>query len=318
MDGTDPKHGSTPDTASKDALTRSELVKATRSNVLLPNDRQMADRRAVLRLGMAGLPMMVTLKASANSSYVSQLQCIMTIPSGYSAMIDVNGRVWLAVTNWSSVPPITEEVVNDFKSSAVFVFPDGTAPSTYIPDGQCDPNTGADPGTGPQPCDDDDDDNDDDDEDDSGGGSGGGSSDDDDDIDYNDPQYYTEKCPRWERWGKKKQNRRREECFTEPSQNSGGYGGGGSNDDDSDDDDDDCGGDNGPATYSCAYTIVNFPDNDQFHMGDVVSEGGQWSATGLRAFWIELATAYTREFPNGATFPGVSCLVSVLNFLNQS
>ena len=60
---------------------------------------KLADRRALLKLGAAGLPMMLTLKASAQSAAVSQLSCFFRLPSRVRIMVKTNGNAWASTTH---------------------------------------------------------------------------------------------------------------------------------------------------------------------------------------------------------------------------
>lgn len=53
-----------------------------------------ATRRELLRLGAAGLPMVMTLNGSAASATVSQLQCFFRLPARVRIMVNANGNAW--------------------------------------------------------------------------------------------------------------------------------------------------------------------------------------------------------------------------------
>ncbi len=57
------------------------------------------DRRELLRLGVAGLPMMITLKASAQQAAVSQLQCFFRLPERVRVMVNADGDAWASTTH---------------------------------------------------------------------------------------------------------------------------------------------------------------------------------------------------------------------------
>lgn len=59
----------------------------------------LANRRNLLKLGAAGLPMMLTLKASARAAAVSQLQCFFRLPARYRIMVNTNGEAWASTTH---------------------------------------------------------------------------------------------------------------------------------------------------------------------------------------------------------------------------
>lgn len=229
----------------------------------------LQERRNILRLGVAGLPMMFTLQASAQSAVISQLRCTMTIPCGYAALIDTSGKVYLANKGWNTAPKLSKNIVEDFKSGADFIFPAGTAPSEYLPENKCDEDidnrtSGS---TGLSRFQDDETEN---------------PIDTTDDVDEDNIESIYERARNFRR----NRFRRHQE------------------------------GKNNDKKLDCEYTIVVFPCDDTFQMSEVVSAGGAWSASGLRAFWLDLARSYTQEFNTDKGFPGVSCLVSVLNFIN--
>lgn len=60
---------------------------------------KLADRRALLKLGAAGLPMMLTLKASARQAAISQLSCFFRLPSRVRIMVNTNGEAWSSTTH---------------------------------------------------------------------------------------------------------------------------------------------------------------------------------------------------------------------------
>ncbi len=60
---------------------------------------KLADRRALLKLGAAGLPMMLTLKASAQSAAISQIQCFFRLPSRVRIMVNTAGDAWTSTTH---------------------------------------------------------------------------------------------------------------------------------------------------------------------------------------------------------------------------
>ena len=58
-----------------------------------------ADRRALLKLGAAGLPMMMTLTSSAQGAVASQLTCFFRLPARVRIMVDENGNAWSSTTH---------------------------------------------------------------------------------------------------------------------------------------------------------------------------------------------------------------------------
>lgn len=60
---------------------------------------KLAERRALLKLGAAGLPMMLTLKASAQSVAVSQLSCFFRLPARVRVMVNSDGDAWSSTSH---------------------------------------------------------------------------------------------------------------------------------------------------------------------------------------------------------------------------
>jgi len=58
-----------------------------------------ADRRSLLKLGAAGLPMMMTLSSSAHGAVASQLKCFFRLPARVRIMVDENGNAWASTTH---------------------------------------------------------------------------------------------------------------------------------------------------------------------------------------------------------------------------
>ncbi len=57
-----------------------------------------ATRRELLRLGAAGLPMVMTLNGSAASAAVSQLQCFFRLPQRIRIMVSADGNAYASTT----------------------------------------------------------------------------------------------------------------------------------------------------------------------------------------------------------------------------
>lgn len=113
----------------------------------------MADRRQLLRLGATGLPMVLTLKASAQQAVVSQLQCIIVTPRRYRILVDCDGRAWVGRRNvqYRNGRGWNVAQIARAKEEALWIFEAGAVPSGYRPT-DC-------PEVVCNPSDDDDDDN---------------------------------------------------------------------------------------------------------------------------------------------------------------
>jgi len=233
----------------------------------------LAQRRQLLKLGAAGMPMVLTLRASAQQAVISQLRCAITVPDSFKILVDDAGAAWVGsgkINQTKSGGYKTKDVIK-FQENANFVFPEGSVPASYRPD-ECEYET----------CEPDYDDDDDDDllahlSDEQGTYSltdylaGGGKDDDahshtqcDDDghtMDEHDHSIIT----------------------------------------------------NGP----CGYACYEYSRNYAITPGEHVNEGGSWNLVGDDGLYLSLAIQYADENGNDGVWPGVSCIVSVLNYLGQ-
>jgi len=233
-------------------------------------------RRQILKLGAAGMPMVLTLRASAQQAVISQLRCAITVPDSFKILVDDTGAVWVGSDKIDEDKNgnLKPKQIKKFKENANFVFPEGSAPVVYRPD-ECEYET----------CDDDDDD------------------DDDDDFDL----------------------------LSHLSSDDGTYslndylaGGGGKKDDSHDhnqcDDDGHSMDEHGhsiPTNSGCGYACYEYSKNYAVTPGEFVTEGGSWNLTGDDGLYLSLAILYAEENGNDGVWPGVSCIVSVLNYIGQ-
>jgi len=237
------------------------------------SNRFLEQRRQLLKLGAAGMPMVLTLRASAQQAVISQLRCAITVPNSFKILVDDAGAAWVgsgSIAQTSSGNYKDKDIIA-FQESANFIFPEGSVAASYRPD-ECEYET----------CDPDDDDDDDDDllahlSDDTGTYSlndylaGSGDEDDahshtqcDDDghtLDEHDHSIVT----------------------------------------------------NGV----CGYACYEYSRNYEVSPGDYVTEGGSWNLAGDDGLYLSLAIQYAEENGNDGVWPGVSCIVSVLNYLGQ-
>lgn len=97
---------------------------------------KMAERRQLLMLGAAGLPMMLTLKASAREVLVSQLNCTVNLPQRLRILVDCDGRAWVGTRNieYKSGKGFKVSDIEKFKDKASYAFPGGTVPNNWLPD----------------------------------------------------------------------------------------------------------------------------------------------------------------------------------------
>jgi len=101
-----------------------------------PEESRIAERRQLLMLGAAGLPMMLTLKASAREVLVSQLSCVVQFSSRLRILVDCDGKAWVGTDNIEYVNGQGFNVadIEDFKSNATYTFPAGDVPNNWLPD----------------------------------------------------------------------------------------------------------------------------------------------------------------------------------------
>lgn len=119
------------------------------------DDRQMANnqarsklaaRRDVLKLGATGLPMVLTLKASAQQAVISQLQCAFRLPARMRIMVNANGHAWASTTHNVRFnrrrQAYRKDDLDEFLRPGNSIEFTGGVPSSYIPSGCSSPPTG--------------------------------------------------------------------------------------------------------------------------------------------------------------------------------
>jgi len=243
--------------------------KNDKTNLFLEN------RRKLLKLGAAGMPMVLTMRASAQQAVISQLRCAITVPDSFKILVDDSGAVWVGdrkLRKDKSGAYKTKDIVK-FQDKADFVFPEGSAPESYRPD-ECEYET----------CDE--------------SGHSHGHDDDDDMLSY-------------------------------LSDENGSYSlndylsgsGGGDNHSHSQCDDDghsmDEHGHSVVTNAPCGYAVYKYSRNYSITPGEFVNGSGNWSLSGDDGLYLSLAILYAEENGNDGNWPGVSCIVSVLNYIGQ-
>jgi len=247
-------------------------------------DLFLEKRRQLLKLGAAGMPMVLTLRASASEAVISQLRCVVALPSNLKILVDDTGAAWVGNGSIGTGPGggYDSADITSFKANADYTFPDGSAPSEYRPDACV-----------VEDCED---------------GDGRGdillshltdkqgnyslTSGLDDYIagsDYDD-----------------------DDCHNQEDDEGGKKGKGKGNDEDEDDYDDD---DDAHNQTDCGYTLYEY-SNTVITPGNFVDESGNWTISGDEGLFIALSLAYADEYGNQGNWPGVSCLVSILNYVN--
>lgn len=240
---------------------------------------KLANRRRLLQLGAAGLPMMLTLRAGASSTVISQLSCTLDVPSDWLMMVKDDGSVWMGSSINYNGETLTDEVVQNIKDASDFEFAAGSAPEEYWPT--------------EDDCEDDGDDGDD-----SGGKKGKGKDNDDDGCDDSDDSYASLSLPA----NATLSNERWAETLTPSGAVSSLFKG-----------DDDCEEDDNCGVYKVYVTSGVTSGIDNY-----VDESGNWtipeSAEGL---YVTLAKLYLQDQGLLGEIPGISCLHSVLTYFNQ-
>ena len=245
------------------------------------------NRRKLLQLGAVGMPMMFTLRASAQSAVVSALQCTITIPDSWVILVDDSGAAWLGDMSWKKNDKLTTNKVQSLKDNSSFEFPAGAVDENFRPDGECEEDEDKDCGWG---------------------------NDTNDPTGDNDDQASCKADPN------------RETSWFEEAGGSGEPGdnnssGNGNSSDDGkgkgkgkgkDKDDSDSDG------ISCQYKVYSTGQSSEFPISEFVDENGNWNFEDVSGLYVSLAAQYAVQSSDTSGFPGVSCLVSVLNYLETN
>ena len=99
------------------------------------NQQRLSDRRQLLKMGAAGLPMVLTLKASAQQVVISQLQCAFVLPRRVRILVNCDGAAWVGRrrVRYRNGQGWKVADLNRFKNEADYIFPAGTVPNSYRP-----------------------------------------------------------------------------------------------------------------------------------------------------------------------------------------
>ncbi len=227
-------------------------------------DSRIAERRQLLMLGAAGLPMMLTLKASAQQALVSQLTCSITLPKRVRILVDCDGRAWVGTRNiqYKNGKGFKVADIVKFKDKATYAFPAGDVPNYWLPD-NCPI----------EECSNDDDD-------------------DDDDFDYETASAELDDLMR----------------TSLPSQADGialasiRMG--------DDDDDDDCDED----WIDSGYAFYKLSKNSTILPVDHTSGTGWSPQANKQGLFIALSLVYESRHGDAPGWPGISCIVSIINY----
>lgn len=274
-------------------------VEASQAEDLSAPLTAQTNRRRLLQLGAVGLPMLITVRAGAQSTLISQLQCILDIPAGWVILVQKNGKAWMGPNMNYDGKPLTNKTIKKLKREADFTFPKDSVPSAYRPtEDDCRSSGGDDDGSG-----------DDSKGDDGGWGWGWG---------YGRSASTSSKPLDNAAWAKSlaPSGPSLSHGFSDPASGNGaddtywGYGDDGSS---GDDDDDDGGNSKYCSTYKVYTTTGGVTGISSF-----VDESGNWTipedGDGL---YIHLARIYLSNNGLLGDLPGISCLHSVLTYFNQ-
>ena len=228
------------------------------------SQQRLSDRRHLLKMGAAGLPMVLTLKASAQQVLVSQLQCAFVLPARVRILVNCDGAAWVgsrSVQYRNGQGWRVSHLVR-FKDEADYVFPAGTVPNGYrptaCPEEVCNP-----------------------DDDDDGWNNGGDGNISELDALLNAP-------------------------MPTNAADFANYSGR------SDDDDDSC----DPAWQDNGYSLYTLSKNTEIKPSDFLN-GSSWNPSGTTGLYLALSLTYANSYGNSGSWPGISCVASILTYLGQ-
>lgn len=188
---------------------------------VVPAEKQIAapsyndQRRKLLQMGAAGLPMVLTLRASASEALISQLQCLFTVKNNRRRiLVDDDGRAWVGNKFIKQGPNgLKASHITRFINNAKTYFTSGTAPNSYRPAGGCQPN-------------------------------------------------------------------------------------------------------NNPNWTNCGYSYYDLGKNHEITPSDYLTSGGNWNLSGNDGLYLSLSITYADSVGNDGVWPGISCIVSILTYLD--
>jgi hypothetical protein len=97
---------------------------------------KIEERRQFLKLAAAGMPMAITLRASATEALISQLTCCTTVLNSFGVLVDEDGAAWLNVgeseSDWNTG---SSRYIRKFKKNADWNFSSGTVSADFRPSG---------------------------------------------------------------------------------------------------------------------------------------------------------------------------------------
>lgn len=237
-----------------------------------------ARRRQLLRMGAAGMPMVLTLRASASQALISQLQCVFVIPAKTKILVGDRGQAWVGtgrLRNYSQGLKLSE--IEDFKASATYHFQDNTVSESYRPEAceanQCESNWYG-------------------------------------SLENGDVDSMFSHLTDGEN----------DYLATEGFSGAGSKGNGHYNHIHCDSHDHLVDGHHHSVGNESEYTSCGYKkygvSNKTVKPGDYVTEGGSWNLSGSKGLYVELSIKYADAHGQTGNWPGISCIVSILNYLN--
>ncbi len=235
-------------------------------------DLFLEQRRDLLKLGAAGMPMVLTLRASAQEAVISQLRCTITIPSKFKILVDDTGAAWVGsgkLRTDKKTGNLKDKDVKNFKHDASYIFPHDSVSASYRPDA-CEYET----------CDE-----------------SGGSGDHDDLLSHLTDENGTYAM----------------NDYLAGSGEDDGH-------DHSCDDDGHAQDSHGHSIITnapCGYAVYEYSRSQIISPGDYVTQGGDWNLSGDDGLYLELSLKYIDENGVNGHWPGVSCVISILNYMGH-
>ncbi|MEX0300351.1 MAG: hypothetical protein AB3N28_14850 [Kordiimonas sp.] len=234
-----------------------------------------ARRRQLLRMGAAGMPMVLTLRASASQALISQLQCVFVIPKKTKILVGDRGQAWVGtgkLKTYSQGLKLSE--IADFKASATYHFHDDTVSQNFRPEacgpGACENNWYA-------------------------------NADVDSMFDHltdGENDYLASEGFSGAGAGKGKGHSNHIHCDSHDHLVNGHHHSVG-----------------GSEYTSCGYKKYGV-SNKSVKPGDYVTNSGTWNLSGGKGLYVELSIKYADTHGQTGGWPGISCIVSILNYLN--
>lgn len=238
-------------------MTEESVTKLPEKNTVPGDDQHdkidySAARRNLLKLGVAGMPMVLTLKASARQLAISQLQCVIVLPSRIRILVDSDGNAWSGTRNIEYDASKGGYKISDierFKSHRNTREFTGGLPNSLIPT-SC-PSYSY---YGNDDC---------------------SSDDDDDDYDYDDYDSFDNASSDMD-------------VLMQNASVSYSDGLGGGSSDDDDDDDDGC---EAPTHTDCGYYFTTLNRNTEIRPADFL-DGNTWNLQGDEGLYVALSLQY--------------------------